>query len=400
MSSPSPQLTKSLLWLMTLSTGFIVANIYYNQPLLHLIGTEFKVTETAVSKIAMLTQLGYAFGLFILVPLGDKLARKKLVLGTTCTAAVMLLLMALSPSFLALYPISFAIGFFSIVPQLFVPMVAEWSSIEKRTQNIGMVMSGLLVGVLASRMLSGWVGEELGWRTMYFISTAIMFLVALILLFWLPKSQPTFKGNYFSLLKSVLHFAGSEPVLQLAAFRGAMGFAAVSALFTTLIFHLEQPPFSADATVAGAFGLIGAVGAIAAALVGKLNRYFSKNRIITSAICIILLSWLFTYFGGNTYLGLIIGFVLIDFGLQSMHIMNQSDYFSINIAASSRLNTVYMVSYFIGGSLGTLLGAYFWQHFGWTGVCGVGVCFTLLGLISHLMFDQKVHKTSFTEKKQ
>ena len=392
MDTSSQKLTRPLLWLMTIATGLIVANLYYNQPLLSLIAQEFKTSETAVGKIAMLTQMGYAFGLLVIVPLGDKTERKKLILYTTCGAMFMLLAMAVTPYFHSLYVISFFIGCLSVVPQLFVPMVAEYSHESKRTQNIGMVMSGLLIGILASRMLSGIIGDHLGWRSMFYMATALMFCTAFVLYLKLPDSQPNFKGNYASLLQSVFHFARTEPLLQLASFRGAMGFGAVSAIFTTLIFHLEEAPFFADASVAGAFGLIGAVGAMAAASVGKLTVFFTRNTIISFAIVVILISWLFSYFAGYTYWGLIIGFILIDFGLQSMHIMNQTDFFAINIKAASRLNTVYMVSYFVGGSLGTLLGTIAWQYYGWTGVCVVGTLFSLFSLISHLLFCKKVRK--------
>lgn len=382
-------LTKPVLWFLTIATGLVVANIYYNQPLLGLIAREFQVTESAASKIAMLTQVGYAVGLFIIVPLGDKVPRKKLIMANMFLTMFFLFSMAATTYFPLLYLISFAIGIVSVIPQLFVPMVAELSGENDRTQNIGMVMSGLLIGILASRMISGVVGDHFGWRVMFYIAFFLMMATTVLIYFILPDSKPNFNGTYGSLIKSVVHFAKTEPLLQLASFRGAMGFGALSAIFTTLVFHLEEAPFYADASIAGLFGLVGAVGAAAAAFVGKLNRFISKNAIITAAIAIILLSWGFTYFAGYTYWGLIAGFVLIDFGLQSTHIMNQSVFFGINLKASSRLNTVYMVSYFTGGSLGTLLGAAAWQHYGWPGVCFVGIVFTLLAFSAHLLFQKK-----------
>lgn len=159
-----------------------------------------------------------------------------------------------------------------------------------------------------------------------------------------------------------------------------------------MVFHLEEAPFLADASVAGMFGLIGAVGAVAAALVGRFTRFVSKNTIISLSLLIILLSWTFTYFAGYTYWGLVVGFILIDFGLQSTHIMNQSVFFAINIKATNRLNTVYMVSYFVGGSLGTLLGSIAWQYYGWAGVCSIGILFTVLALLAHVLLSTKVER--------
>lgn len=385
-----PILTKPILWFLTIATGLIVANIYYNQPLLGLIAKDFNVTESTASKIAMLTQIGYAVGLFVILPLGDKVPRKKLILINMVLTMLFLLAMATATYFPLLYIISFAIGIVSVIPQLFVPMVAELSPETQRTQNIGMVMSGLLIGILASRLISGIIGDYFGWRAMFYGAFGLMFLTTIFIYLLLPNIQPNFKGAYSSLIQSVVYFAKTEPVLQLASFRGAMGFGALSAVFTTLVFHLEEAPFFADASIAGLFGLVGAVGAIAAAFVGKLAKFIPKNTIITTAILIILLSWAFTLFAGFSYWGLVVGFILIDFGLQSTHIMNQSAFFSINIKASSRLNTVYMVSYFTGGSLGTFLGSIAWQHYGWTGVCFVGVLFTILALTAHLLFWKKV----------
>lgn len=386
MTNSKPLLSKPILWFLTIATGLIVANIYYNQPLLGLIAKDFQISESKVSKIAMLTQIGYAAGLLIIIPLGDKVSRKKLILISMFLTMILLLSMASATYFPLLYFISFAIGLTSVIPQLFVPMVAELSEEKNRTQNIGMVMSGLLIGILASRMISGVIGQHFGWRNMFYIAFALM-LITTILIYWiLPETKPNFNGTYKSLLQSVWHFAKTEPVLQLASFRGAMGFAGLSAIFTNLVFHLEEAPFFADASIAGLFGLAGAVGAIAAASVGKLTKYFEKNTIITVAIIIIMISWFFTYLLGNSYLGLAIGFILIDFGLQSMHIMNQSVFFSINLKATSRLNTVYMVSYFIGGSLGTFLGAIAWEYYGWTGVCFIGISFTFLAFVAHSFF--------------
>lgn len=390
-------LTKPILWFLTISTGLIVANIYYNQPLLGLIAKDFNITESKASKIAMLTQMGYALGLFLIIPLGDKIARKRLILFSMFLTMIFLITIATVTNLMLLYAVSFALGIVSVVPQLFIPMVAELSAENSRTQNIGMVMSGLLIGILASRMISGIVGDYFGWRFMFYIAFGLMILTTVFIYLLLPQTYPHFKGSYVSLLKSVAHFAKTEPLLQLASLRGALGFGALSALFTTLVFHLEEAPFLADASVAGMFGLIGAVGAVAAALVGKFTRFVSKNTIISLSLLIILLSWTFTYFAGYTYWGLVVGFILIDFGLQSTHIMNQSVFFAINIKATNRLNTVYMVSYFVGGSLGTLLGSIAWQYYGWAGVCSIGVLFTVLALLAHILLSTKV-ESKFEQK--
>ncbi|VTQ02500.1 MFS transporter [Sphingobacterium daejeonense] len=296
-------------------------NNYYNQPLLAEIAAEFKVTEAEVSKITVFTQLGYAFGLLMIIPLGDKLFRKKLILVDLVIVFLALIWMAISKELWMMSMASFLIGCTSVIPQLFVPMVADLSNSENRSQNIGMVMSGLLLGILLSRFIGGIVGDIWGWRSIYWGAATMMVVSWVFIYKMLPEMKPNFQGNYASLMKSVWHLATTEPILQLASFRGAVSFASMCAVFTTLAFHLEQPPFEVGPSIAGTFGLIGAAGALGAVLVGKLNKIWSRYKIITVSLIILLLSWGFIYFMGNTYIGLVIGIILIDLGLQSSHIM-------------------------------------------------------------------------------
>lgn len=383
-------ISRSVIWLMTVISGLVVANIYYNQPLLSLISEDVKVSEAAASKISVLTQLGYAAGLLLIVPLGDKLFRKKLILIDLLLVFLSLLWMTFAKELWMLYTASLLIGATSVIPQLFVPMAAELSSDKEKSSNIGLVMSGLLLGILLSRFIGGIVGEMWGWRTMFGIASGMMIFVWTAVYLWLPEVHPNFRGSYGELMKSVFHLAKTQPVLRLASFRGAMAFGSMCALFTTLVFHMEKPPFNAGSSVVGSFGLAGAVGALAAARVGKLQKILDLNRIILYALLVVLISWTFTYFAGETYWGLIVGVILVDLGVQSSHIMNQTNYFLIRSNAVNRLNTVYMVSYFIGGSLGTWLASFAWQYAQWGGVCFVGVSMGILALTAHLIFSRKV----------
>ncbi|WP_236255469.1 MFS transporter [Chryseobacterium indoltheticum] len=375
---------------MSIISGLVVANNYYNQPLLGLIAKDFSVSESAAGKISVLTQLGYALGLLLIVPLGDKFLRKKLILIDLVLVFAALLWMTFATELWMLYAASLLIGTTSVIPQLFVPIAAELSSEKDKAANIGLVVSGLLLGILLSRFVGGIVGELWGWRSMFGIAAGLMLLVWVFVYKMLPELQPNFKGTYLELMNSVLQLAKTQPVLQLASFRGAMAFGSMCALFTTLVFHMERPPFEVGASVVGSFGLAGAVGALAAAKVGSLQNKMSINRIILYALLILIGSWGFTYFAGNTYWGLIIGVILIDLGVQSSHIMNQTNYFLLKTNAVNRLNTVYMVSYFIGGSLGTFFASLAWQYAQWEGVCLVGITMGLLALIAHIIFSRKV----------
>ena len=383
-------LSRTLVWLMAIISGLVVANNYYNQPLLALIAAELDVSESAAGKISVLTQIGYALGLLLIVPLGDKLLRKRLILIDLLLVIAALLWMTFAQELWMLYVASLLIGATSVIPQLFVPIAAQLSDIKDKSANIGLVMSGLLLGILLSRFFGGIVGELWGWRTMFGIAAGIMVLVWFIVYYMIPELFPNFKGSYKQLMLSVARLARTEPVLQLASFRGAMAFGSMSALFTTLAFHMEQPPFNAGSSVVGSFGLAGAVGALAAAKVGKVQNYLGTNRTIFYSLLVLIGSWGFTYFAGATYWGLIAGVVLVDLGVQASHIMNQTNYFSLKSDAVNRLNTVYMVSYFIGGSLGTWLASIAWQYAQWDGVCAVGAIFGLLGLVAHLLFSRKI----------
>ncbi len=384
------RISRTVIWLMSIISGLVVANNYYNQPLLGLISKDLNITESAAGKISVLTQLGYAAGLLLIVPLGDKFLRKKLILIDLLLVFGSLLWMTFATELWMLYVASLLIGTTSVIPQLFVPIAAELSSDEERSGNIGLVMSGLLLGILLSRFVGGIVGELWGWRAMFGIAAGLMILVWFAVYKMLPEIQPHFKGTYKELMQSVANLARTQPVLQLASFRGAMAFGSMCALFTTLVFHMEKPPFNAGASVVGSFGLAGAVGALAAAKVGKLQKYLDINRIIFYSLLIVLGSWAFTYFAGETYWGLIVGVILVDLGVQSSHIMNQTNYFMIKSNAVNRLNTVYMVSYFIGGSLGTWTASLAWQQAQWAGVCTVGATMGVLALIAHLLFNKKV----------
>jgi len=390
-ASSTNGISRTVIWLMAIISGLVVANNYYNQPLLALISNDLKVSESAASKISVLTQVGYAVGLLMIVPLGDKFFRKRLILIDLFLVFGSLLWMTFATQLWMLYAASLLIGATSVIPQLFIPIAAELSSDKEKSSNIGVVMSGLLLGILLSRFIGGIVGDVWGWRAMFGIAAGLMILVWLAVYKMLPEMQPNFKGSYKELMRSVAHLARTQPILQLASFRGAMAFGSMCALFTTLVFHMEKPPFNAGASVVGSFGLAGAVGALAAAKVGKLQKYLDINRIIVYALLIVLISWGFTYFAGETYWGLIVGVILVDLGVQSSHIMNQTNYFLIKTNAVNRLNTVYMVCYFIGGSLGTWLASVAWHYAQWDGVCFVGASFGLLALIAHVLFSRRVN---------
>lgn len=390
-------LNRFTLMLMTISAGLVVANIYYCQPVLGKIAAELRVSETSVSSIATLTQTGYAAGLLFIIPLGDMLRRKKLILVDFLFIILALCGMMLAHNIYLLAGISFLIGFTSVIPQLLVPMAAHMASAEERGKAIGTVMGGLLIGILCSRSISGYIGEHYGWRTMFGVAAGAMVINAVLLWKFLPEIEPQFKGSYGSLMKSLLHYTKTVPELRLAAVKGALGFASFSAFWTTLVFLMEGPPFFKGSDVAGAFGLIGAAGALAASMAGRISNRIPPYTIHIVTIAIMVISWIVFGLSASSMAGLILGVILLDMGLQATHITNQTIIFAIHPEARNRLNTVYMVIYFIGGSLGTLLGSYAWDHWQWKGVSGFGLLCAGLAMILHLASGKKHRKSLVRE---
>jgi predicted MFS family arabinose efflux permease len=386
--TPTAPLAPALVWLMAITCGLVVANIYYNQPLLAEIGRTFGLSESRVSLIATITQVGYTIGLLFVVPLGDKRERKGLILALIMAAAVCMAGAAAAPSFALLAVASLLIGIFSAVPQLLIPMAASLASDEERGRVVGKVMSGLLIGILLSRTISGYVGLHLGWRTMFWVGAGIMVLLTATLYRMLPRNQPSFAGSYGSLLRSLGTLTSTLPTLRRSALVGLCMFGGFSAFWTTLVFFLESDAYHYHSDVAGLFGLIGASGAFAASFAGKSADRKGPDYGITLGILLFLGAYVLLGFGGYYLVGLVVGVIILDVGQQITHISNQTRIFTLLPEARSRLNTVYMTASFMGASLGSFLGGLAWDHFQWPGVCGVGLGFVGLAYLVNRFYGR------------
>lgn len=315
--------------LMAFCTGLIVANIYYCQPLVILIAQDFNISETMAGKTTYLTQAGYAVGLFLLVPLGDMFERKKQILVITGLAIVALLLAAISKDFFLLQIASFLIGACSIVPQLILPLTANLSDDTNRGHNIGIVMSGLLVGILASRAVSGSIGFWLGWRAVYYMAAGICLLLIALMAKRFPKSFPSFKGNYSQLMGSMFGYIKSQPVLREASIINFLAFAIISGFWTVMVLFLANPPYSFQTLQIGLFGIAGAAGALAAPLVGKLSDGGNPRQNLMKGFVLQLVSLALFYFVGTAVIPFIIGIILIDIGQQAIHVTNQTRIYTL-----------------------------------------------------------------------
>ncbi|WP_254785857.1 MFS transporter [Zhouia amylolytica] len=368
---------------MSLAAGLIVANIYYSQPLLNEISNSFNVSESEVSNVALCSQLGYAFGLLLIIPLGDKIATKKILSYNFLFMITGLTAMAFSPSLFCLLLSSFVVGLASSVPQLLIPLAAHIATPEERGKSIGIVMSGLLIGILVSRIISGVIGEHFGWRILYIIAGISMLLLYTVLQYRLPSYNPDYKGNYVQLMNSLRFYLVDDNNIRMAGLRGALGFAGLSAFWTTLVF-LMNDSFGYGSTITGLFGVIGIFGALSATVIGKWNDKLNQKTILLIASITLFSAWCVLSFSTHSVIMLIIGVILIDLGLQALHITNQNIIFEKYPDARNRVNTVYMFTSFIGGALGTTLGAFSYQNWGWTGVTTLGTFLMILLLTMNI----------------
>lgn len=377
-----PELTPLTLWVMTVATGLVVANLYYNQPLLEDIARTFNVSRAKAGQVSILTQMGYAAGMLFLAPLADMVKRKRLMITIFAFIILSLLITATAQGINILILASFFLGASSMVPQLLVPMAAHLAKPHERGKKIGVIMSGLLIGILLSRTFSGFIGQYLGWRAVFYIAAVIMLVIWLLIWLLLPEVEPDYTGTYKQLMASLASLVRHQPKLRLAALRGALCFACFSAFWTTIVFLLKQN-FNMGSNVAGQFGLVGAFGAIAAGLMGRLSDKMNAYKLSGFTISLILFSFIIFFFSGHSIAGLIIGVIVLDMGVQATHISNQSIIFSLNPGARNRINTIYMVSYFTGGAAGTFFATQLWKNYQWNGVCAIGVAISAIALIVH-----------------
>ncbi|NDJ12735.1 MAG: MFS transporter [Acidobacteriia bacterium] len=358
---------------MAIACALSVGNMYFVQPLLGNIAVSLGVSSEAVSYLPMWTQAGTALGMFSFVPLGDIFPRRGLIVTMCLSISVSAIMMALAPNLQTASVAAFATGLTAIVPHLILPFAAKLTTEQDRGQVLGNIMSGLLAGVLLARVFSGLVGEALGWRAVYWLAAGLMALLAAWVRRGLPVDMPEGKLGYWEMLRSIVHLTRTQPVLRAAAVTGGLTFGAFCSFWATLIFLLSTPPYHYGARMAGLFGLVGVAGAAVAPLAGKITDRRGPSTAIAVTIGFTVLGWLVFLVAGHWLAGLVVGVILLDLGVQGCHVANQTRIYPLAPEARSRLNTVYMMTYFIGGAIGSAAGAFAWNRYGWPGVCAVGL---------------------------
>ncbi|EMF0087316.1 MFS transporter [Enterococcus hirae] len=384
-------LTSSLILLLSITCGVVVANMYYIQPIGTKVATSLSVSTSAIGILTMLTQLGYALGLLFLVPLGDVVDRPKLIIRMAALSAISLLAAFFTPSFTLFACASFLIGLLSIVPQIIIPYGAVLAGPKARGKVMGTLLSGLLVGILLSRTVSGIVASLFSWRMIYLFALVLVAILTGLLYWKMPRTQikTTSSVSYLDSLKSLPYLVKTQRLLREASISGFFMFGTFSIFWSTLIFYISSPVYHWGTFEAGILAIFGLSGAVAAPIVGRLSDSYSERKIVGMGLAMQTLSFVALLVAGSHLVVLLVAIILLDVGNQFGQVANQTRVQGLGEAASNRNNTVFMFMYFIGGATGSLLGTTMWQQFGWLGVTLTGLAFQLCAYICQYIIFQK-----------
>ena len=375
-------MSRALIVLFAVSCGVSVANLYYAQPVLDDIARSFGTSSATSGLVVTFAQIGYASGLALLVPLGDLLTRRWLVPAVLLVTAAGLVVSASAPSIGVLIAVGLVVGAGSVAAQILVPMAASLADEEHRGHVVGVVMSGLLLGILLARTVSGIVAQAASWRVVYVMAAGMTAVLAVVLARRLPGEAARPRIGYGTLLRTAARLLVTESVLRRRAFFGALGFAAFSVFWTTMAFLLSGAPYHDDDLTIGLFGLVGAGGALMANLAGRwADRGWTRTTTLVFA-GLMALSFLPLWWGRHDLVMLIVGILLLDVGVQGLQVTNQSLIYRLAPDARSRINSAYMVCYFAGGAVGSAVGSSVYQSHRWAGVCALGAAIGIVATVA------------------
>ena len=375
-------LTRPLTLLFAAASGLAVANAYFAHPLLDVMANDLGLTPATAGLVVGATQLGYGLGLILLVPIGDLVDRRKLIIAQVSLSVFALISAGISTTGAMLLASMAAVGLLAVVTQSLVAYAASLARPSERGQVVGVVTSGIVLGILLARTVAGTLTDLSGWRTVYFVSAAFTVLVAALLYKTLPRQERRDTTvSYSRLITSLVTLFLEEPVLRIRAVIAMLIFANITTLLTPLAFPLGAKPFSLSHTEIGLFGLAGAAGALGAARAGRWTDRGLGQRTTGIALGLMLLAWLPISLLGHSIAWLIVGVIIIDFGLQATHVTNQGMIYRIRPEAQNRLTAAYMIFYSIGSALGSSFSTIVYARAGWDGVCVLGSGISMVTLI-------------------
>lgn len=369
---------------MSVAICATASNLYYNQPLLPLIRQTFHLQDGVVGLVPAASQFGYALAILLISPLGDTIPRRTLIGYLSVILSLALLAVVFAPSFWVLVAACFAIGLGGNITQQLIPFGASLAKPEMRGQVIGTLMTGLSIGLLLSRTISGSLAEYFGWRGVFLAAAGVAVTFGVLFQFVLPRNTPTVSLRYPALIASMLGLVKRHPLLRESALTGALWFVSFNALWATVAIHVTAQPFVYSVQQAGLFGLVGLAGILGARVSGRLVKRVGPQRLITVALLLIIAAFAVLFVWGNTLGGMIAGVVLLDLGVFGAQIPNQVRVFSIDPDAQSRIYAVYMLSYYSAAAVGSALGVKVLSLGGWSGLSVMGGGFAVAACLHHL----------------
>lgn len=376
-------LTRGVVMLFAVACGAAVANVYFSQPLLVTIGDDLAMSPALVGSVVTLTHVGYGLGLFFLVPLGDVANRRRLIVAQLLLMVAALSVVAAARTAAVLLAGMAAMGLLAVVTQTLVAFAASLAAPARRGRVVGMVTSGVVIGILLARTASGLIADLAGWRAVYLASASLTALLALVLHRVLPShtddSATTLR--YGPLLRSTVTLFVREPLLRLRALFCLLIFAAFSTLWSSVALPLSEAPYFMSDSAIGALGLIGVAGALAATVAGRLNDRGLSRRTTGTALALLAASWVPLAFTRSSLWALVVGVILLDLAVQAVHVTNQTLIYALHPEAGSRLIGGYMVFYSIGSAIGAIAATSIYAVAGWGAVCALGAAFSCLGFL-------------------
>lgn len=375
-------LSSALTALFAVTCALAVANVYFAQPLLDSMAQSLGVAPAMIGVVVTATQAGYAAGLLLIVPLGDRFNRKRLILGQILLSALALAGVGASPTWLALLGTLIVVGLMAVVVQVVVAYAASLATPSQRGRAVGTVTSGIVLGILLARFASGLIADLAGWRAVYFLSSGLMLILGAVLWRTIPKAaSPPSRDSYAALIRSLFKLLVSEPVLQVRGLLALLIFAAFSVLWTAMVLPLSAPPLSLSHTAIGLFGLAGVAGALAARRAGRWADQGLGQRVTGLALCVLTLSWVPIGFAQTSLIALVCGVILLDFAVQAVHVTSQSLIFAARPDAQSRLVGAYMCFYSVGSAVGAVAATQVYVRWGWVAVCLLGASTSAAALV-------------------